>query len=106
MVAGDTAQLAALLADDYSLVHITGYRHPRQEWLDVIRRGEFDYHNVAIDQARLSVQVSGGRADVAVRGVVHATINGMRAPWRFQFNMTLGKASGRWQFTSGRYSSY
>jgi len=42
MVDARTADLDALLARDFALVHITGYVQPKAEWFDVIRSGTFD----------------------------------------------------------------
>ena len=39
MVAGDAEALGALLARDFTLVHITGYRQPKAEWLADVRSG-------------------------------------------------------------------
>jgi ketosteroid isomerase-like protein len=106
MVEARIDQLGELVDEDYSLVHITGYVQPKDEWFDVIRTGQFDYHKIDIDDRVLSVSVSGDTATVAGRGIFDATINGMHAPWRLQFKMTWSRQRGEWRIVSARYSSF
>jgi ketosteroid isomerase-like protein len=106
MVAARTDQLGDLIDDDYSLVHITGYVQPKDEWFDVIRSGQFDYHRIDIEDRTLLVSVSGDTATVTGRGVFDATINGMHAPWRLRFAMNWSRQRGSWRIMSARYSSF
>jgi ketosteroid isomerase-like protein len=106
MVAARTDQLGDLIDDDYSLVHITGYVQPKDEWFDVIRSGQFDYHRIDIEEQALSVSVSGDSATVTGRGVFDATINGMQAPWRLRFEMNWSRQRGAWRIMSARYASF
>lgn len=106
MVAADIARLEALVAPDYSLVHITAYVQPMREWFGVIRSGEFDYHRIDIDERQVSVAIDGNAATVDGRGIFDATISGMHAPWRLQFSMKFEKQDGAWKIRSARYSSF
>jgi ketosteroid isomerase-like protein len=106
MVEARTDRLGELVAEDYSLVHITGYVQPRDEWFDVIRGGQFDYHRIDIDERALSVNVSGDTATVAGKGIFDATINGMHAPWRLRFEMRWSRQGGTWRIISSRYTSF
>lgn len=106
MVDADIDGLAGLLAPDYFLVHITGYKQQKDEWFGVIRSGEFDYHKIDIEQDALSVGVTGLTAAVTGRGIFNATINGMRNPWRLQFKMTWTKEQSGWKAASAAYTSY
>jgi ketosteroid isomerase-like protein len=104
MVDARTDLLADMVAPDYSLVHITGYRQPRDEWFQVIDSRQFDYHKIDIDQ--MSVSVSGESASVTGTGIFNATINGMHAPWRLRFAVKIERAGGRWKLISARYDSF
>lgn len=104
MVEARTDRLADMLAPGYALVHITGYRQPRDEWFRVIDSRQFDYHRIAIDQ--MSVSVSGDIASVTGRGVFDATINGMHAPWRLKFAVDLERSGGGWKLRSARYDGF
>ena len=106
MVGARTDLLDQLVAADFFLVHITGYRQPRHEWYEVIRRGDFDYHAIDVDQSSLSLQLRGEAAVLTGRGIFNATINGMKNPWRLQFTMRFGRRGGSWIVLDARYSSF
>jgi len=106
MVEARTDLLDQLVAPDYSLVHITGYRQPRQEWFGVIQSGEFDYHRIEVDPKALSIRVAGETAVVTGRGIFHATISGINNPWRLQFELQCGRSNGRWTILQARYRSF
>jgi Domain of unknown function (DUF4440) len=46
MVAGDADALGALLADGFTLTHMTRYLQPKVEWLADVRSGEMTYHAI------------------------------------------------------------
>lgn len=106
MVDASVDDLNRLVAADYFLIHITGYVQAKDEWFDVIRTHQFDYHKIDIEQSSLSVTVTGATAVVTGRGIFNATINGMHSPWRLQFEMALAKAENEWKVASARYTSY
>lgn len=86
-------------------MHITGCQQFKNEWLDVIRSGQFDYHVIRIDETALSLTVTGEHATIAGRGVFDATINGMHAPWRLRFQLACSRPAGLWKSMSARYYS-
>lgn len=106
MVDASVDELNRLVATDYFLVHITGYVQAKDEWFDVMRTHQFDYHQIDIEQSSLSVTVTGATAVVKGRGIFNATINGMRIPWRLQFEMALAKDETGRKVASARYASY
>jgi hypothetical protein len=106
MVGARTDELDALLDAGFALVHLTGYVQPREEWLEVVRDGQFDYHRIDVDERSLAVTVTGPAAMVKGRGIFDATINGMRSPWRLQFTLRLAKHRDRWILMHARYTSF
>ena len=46
MIAKDTLALGRLLTDDSVLVHMTGHRQPRKEYLSEIASGVLNYYSV------------------------------------------------------------
>jgi hypothetical protein len=106
MVSGSTDILDKLVAPDFSLVHITGYVQPKEEWFSVIRSGDFDYHQIDIDQKRLDIVIDDASATVTGRGIFNATINGLSNPWRLQFAIRLARSNDRWILADARYSSF
>ena len=106
MVDARTAELNGFLDPDFALVHITGYVQPKDEWFDVLRSRQFDYHRIEIDEKTVSVSISGDAAELTGRGVFNATINGARNPWRLQFSMRFAKRGARWAITHARYTTF
>jgi ketosteroid isomerase-like protein len=106
MVDARVDDLNQLLADDFTAVHITGYRQPKEEWFEVIRSGEYDYHSFQIDEQALKITVNGDTAVINGRSIVDATISGMRAPWRLQSEMRLVKRDGKWIIANTQSSTY
>src|SRR3954447_3506867 len=72
MVAGDADALGALLAGDFTLVHMTGYRQSGAEWLADVRSGAMTYHSM--EDADVDVDVSGDVPVVTARTRTAATI--------------------------------
>jgi hypothetical protein len=103
MVDADIDKLTTLVDRRFSLVHITGYVQPRDEWFEVIRTGQFDYHRIGIDE--VVVRLDADVANVTGSGTFNATINGMHAPWRLRFTLVLAPENGEWRIMSARYRS-
>jgi hypothetical protein len=106
MVDARTDLLERLVAADFYLVHITGYRQPKHEWFEVIRNGDFDYHRIDVDERALAIRVTGDAALLSGRGIFHATISGMNSPWRLQFTMQIARRNGAWTVLNARYDSF
>jgi hypothetical protein len=107
MVAGDTSQLRDLTHSSFTLTHITGYIQPRKEWLDVVERGTFDYHRIALQPSKPDISIAGAVATVRGRGIFDATIYGIHRPWRLAFEMTLERAEGdAWTIKRAEYRTF
>jgi hypothetical protein len=106
MVDARTVELDRLLDPDFALVHITGYVQPKDEWFDVLRSRQFDYHRIEIDEKTVSVSISGDAAELTGRGVFNATINGARNPWKLQFSMRFARRDAKWVITHARYTTF
>jgi ketosteroid isomerase-like protein len=94
MVAGDADALGALLSDDFALVHITGYRQSKEEWLADVRSGAMAYH--AMEDVDVSVNVSGDAPVVTARTRTAATIWGASATWPLQLRITFSHEGTAW----------
>lgn len=87
MRAGDTTALAALLTDDFTLTHITGYRQPKAQWLSEMDKGQFRYHSVE-QLGDPVVEVTGETATLTHRIITDATVYGSRNRWRLAFTQS------------------
>ena len=94
MVAGDADALGALLSDDFALVHITGYRQSKEEWLADVRSGAMAYH--AMEDDDVSVDVRHGLPVLTARTSTEATIWGGHGTWPLQLRITFEREGGAW----------
>jgi hypothetical protein len=94
MVAGDADGLGSLLADDFTLVHMTGYRQPKAEWLADVRSGEMTYHSMV--DVDVDVDAFSGSPVLTARTRTEATIWGAHGTWPLQLRITFTHADGAW----------
>jgi 2C-methyl-D-erythritol 2,4-cyclodiphosphate synthase len=51
MVAGDIGELDNILAEEFTLTHMTGYVQSKSEWLDAMDTGQMQYHRIETVEA-------------------------------------------------------
>ncbi|WP_353711981.1 nuclear transport factor 2 family protein [Arthrobacter sp. K5] len=94
MVAGDIDTLDDILADGFTLTHMTGYVQSKAEWLDAIASGHMQYHRMETVEASLSPV--GTAPGLTVRTLTDATIWGSRATWRLTLRSWLEPRGTEW----------
>ena len=105
MIAKDIAALDTILADGSVLVHMTGTRQPKKQYLHEIENGTLNYYSVEDDE--ISITVDGMTAEMTGRSRVNAAVyGGGRHTWRLQMKSKLTKTDGRWQFVESKTSTY
>ena len=105
MIAKDADALRTMMSDDYALLHMTGVRQFREDFLRGLRKGTFNYYSAEHDS--IDVQVSGESAEMIGKSrVLAAVYGGGKHSWRLQGDFTLRKEDGRWKLTSSRASTY
>lgn len=97
MVAGDLTGLGAILADEFTLTHMTGNVQAKAEWLDAIETGQMQYHRVETVEATLSTE--GTVPAVTARTLTDATIWGSRATWRLTLRSWFEPHGDGWIIT-------
>lgn len=105
MVAADTRRLRSLLADDFILVHMTGYPQPRDEWLAQIHTGRMRYFSSVEEDARVT-HVDAARASLRGRNRVRADIWGVEGLWPLQLDIELSHIDGAWFMRHAGASTY
>jgi len=91
MVARDVAELGAILADEFTLTHMTGYVQSRSEWLDDIETGQMQYHRMETVETTLSTE-----GTLTARTLTDATIWGSRATWRLTLRSVFEPHGDDW----------
>jgi hypothetical protein len=95
MLEGDTATLDDLLAENFTLTHMTGYVQPKADWLAQIRQGRFLYHSIEEKDTTYDVD-DDGTARLTVRTVTDATVHGTRAGWRLRLATDYARHNDVW----------
>ena len=105
MIAKDVVTLDSIMSDNAVLVHMTGVRQPKQQYLNEIKNGTLNYYSVEDDE--LGIELSGNKAMLTGRSRVTAAVyGGGKHTWRLQIKSLLIKESGRWLLVESRASTY
>ena len=103
----DADGMAAVLADDYALVHMTGMRQPKRAYIDAVLDGTLNYYSTEHDSIDVTVAPSGERAEIRGRSRVNAAVfGGGRHTWKLQQDLKAGKRDGTWLLVESRASTY
>ena len=91
--------------DVFQLVHMTGSRMNKKEYLDAVKDGTLNYYSMEHDE--IFVTVDGDSATLKGKSRVNAAVyGGGRHTWRLQQDMKLKKVRGKWKFTFSQASTY
>ena len=105
MVAKDTATLNHVYADEMVLIHMTGMRQSKKEYIHAIADGTLNYF--AAQHEQMDIQIDGDRATMTGRSRVTAAVfGGGRSTWRLQLRFKLVKRNGQWLFTEASAGTY
>jgi ketosteroid isomerase-like protein len=105
MIAKDAPGLRAIMSDDYVLMHMTGVRQSREEFLRGLLEGTFNYYDAEHDG--IEVTVNGDTATMVGKSrVLAAVYGGRKNSWRLRGDFTLRKENGAWRFTGSGASTY
>ena len=105
MIAKDTVSLGALLSDDSVLVHMTGHRQPKAEYLREIASGVLNYYSAQTDS--IEITVDRDKAHLVGRSRVNAAVyGGGRHTWPLQMDSKLERIGGQWKITWTKASTY
>ena len=103
----DADGIAAVLADDYALVHMTGMRQSKRAYIEAVCDGTLNYYSIEHDSIDVKVTSSGERAMICGRSCVNAVVfGGGRHTWRLQQDLKAEKRDGSWFLTESHASTY
>ncbi len=105
MIAKDTTLLGEMMADDSALIHITGMRQPRREYLRAIADGTLNYFSCA--DSDVNVVIDGDTARMKGCSQVEAAVfGGGKHTWPLRLDIDWKKEDGRWIITEIRASTF
>jgi ketosteroid isomerase-like protein len=94
MVNKDTEALENILDNNYILVHMTGYRQSKQEWLEQIENEEMRYFKTIPQKTEITI--AGKTAVLICDTRIDARIYGFRNTWSMTFKMQFEKRGEKW----------
>ena len=105
MISKDIESLAKLLDDDFVLVHMTGMRQPKKDYLKAISNGTLNYFSC--EDSEIYTDIQGSKARLTGKSKVNAAVfGGSRNTWRLQLDLDLINKEGNWFITEIRASTY
>ena len=103
----DATSIAAVLADDYVLVHMTGMRQSKRAYIDAVCDGTLNYYSTEHDSIDVKIAPDGVRATIRGRSRVNAAVfGGGRHTWHLQQDLKAVKRDGEWKLVESRASTY
>ena len=105
MIAKDTEGLRALMAEDYTLTHMTGVKQSAAVFLKGLLDGTFNYYSAEHDS--IEVEIGGDSAVMIGKSrVLAAVYGGGKHSWKLRGDFTLRRENGTWRLTGSRASTY
>ena len=99
--------MAAVLADDYALIHMTGMRQSRRAYIAAVCDGTLNYYSTEHDSIDVRIAPDGEHAAIRGRSRVNAAVfSGGRHRWRLQQDLKAEKRGGKWLLVESRASTY
>lgn len=106
MVEKDQAALEKVLAPEFVLIHMTGMRQSKKEFIRSVMDGTLHYVWVRHQKVLLS-EVKDDQAELIGQSLVHAAVfGGGFHTWRLQLVCRLVKRDTGWQIKEARASTY
>ena len=95
MINKDRAALERVHDESFVLVHMTGMRQTKQEYIGAIMDGTLNYYSASHED--MQVEISGDTAVLTGRSKVTAAVfGGGKHTWRLQLRFQLVKKNGEW----------
>jgi ketosteroid isomerase-like protein len=105
MIAKDETVLRDVLDDSFVLVHMTGMRQSREEFIKAVLDGTLNYYSA--EHESMPVKINGETAVLTGQSYVAAAVfGGGRSNWCLQQKCSLKKIDGLWKITRSVASTY
>ncbi|MEE3450720.1 MAG: nuclear transport factor 2 family protein [Acutalibacteraceae bacterium] len=105
MVNKDKAELERVHDDSFVLIHMTGMRQSKKEYINAIIVGTLNYFSAVHED--MTIEENGDTAVLTGKSRVTAAVfGGGKHTWRLQLRFQLEKKNGEWYFTLASASTY
>lgn len=105
MIGKDKGGLEKVLDDSFVLVHMTGMRQNKNEFINAVLDGTLNYYSAVHEN--MPVTVNGDTAVITGQSYVQAAVfGGSKRYWRLEQKCSLIKTGGEWKITRSVASTY
>ena len=94
----DEAKLDEILTEKYELVHMSGKKQTKQEFISEIMDGTLNYYMSEIIEPTI-LWDDNERATLVGDVTLTAKVYGVNGKWTFDTRVDFGKIDGEWYFT-------
>lgn len=105
MIEKDMNLLGESLDESFVLVHMTGMRQTKCQYMDYIANGTLNYYSEKTEH--MEIVVDGEQARLVGQSKVNAAVfGGGKHIWSLQLSMKAVKRNGKWYMTEAVASTY
>ncbi|MBD5499837.1 MAG: nuclear transport factor 2 family protein [Lachnospiraceae bacterium] len=105
MIEKDMELLEESLDESFVLVHMTGMRQTKRQYMDYIANGMLNYYSEKTEH--MEIAVDGEHAKLIGQSRVNAAVfGGGKHVWNLQLSMKAIKRNGKWYMTEAKASTY
>lgn len=105
MIAKDAAELNEILDNDFVLVHMTGMRQSKAEFIRAVENGTLNYYSA--DHQQIDIDINGDSAVLIGQSAVNAAVfGGGCSTWRLRLKLKLTKKADAWKMSEAKASTY
>ena len=101
----DMTLLNSILSDNYVLVHMTGMKQSKNEYMESVKTGELKYFE-SIHES-IEVNIDGDYATIIGKTKTLASpFHSGKSWWRLRQDLEVKKIDGKWVLTHSKASTY
>ena len=101
----DLDKLDEILSDDYVLVHMTGMKQSKEDYIESVKNGELSYFETKHES--IEVTINGNEATILGKTKTLASLFGSsKSWWNLRQDLKAKKINGKWILTYSKASTY
>jgi hypothetical protein len=105
MISKDMGLLDEVLDESFVLIHMTGMRQSKREFMRYVKQGTLNYFSA--EHKSIHVEISGADAVLIGQSRIEAAVfGGGKSKWNLQQKLSLEKKTGVWYITRSVASMY
>ena len=98
-------RLREILDEDYVLVHMTGMRQSKSEYINSIKNGELKYYDLVHEDIEVSIDEEHAKV-IGKTNTLASPFGITKSWWRLKQELTMKKVNGKWKIVKSVASTY